>query len=257
MHTSLIPRIFSKKGCFPFLSTVPNCPKKTTAEELAELMAYTAESIVFGYFGLTAVAYTSQVEPLTLVVVGNNGGRKICLNCLRLDFEMLLLLMLLFFLNIHLFVGCSCCNGAYGELKRTYFPKPHPKVLKSCAGACSRIWIPTHLLLHHLHRLCSHRVHLLTGAGHATHEVWPTIGDSVWLEHPKVFFFFFSVRLASWFMQVQHPMVFLFVSGEQDDFNESHWSFISKYDHVLTLVFETRLQHLPKVSFRTDLFFGK
>ena len=30
-------------------------------EELAELMAYTAESIVFGYFGLTAVAYTSEV----------------------------------------------------------------------------------------------------------------------------------------------------------------------------------------------------
>ena len=28
--------------------------------ELAELMAYTAESIVFGYFGLTAVAYTSD-----------------------------------------------------------------------------------------------------------------------------------------------------------------------------------------------------
>lgn len=28
--------------------------------ELAELMAYTAESIVFGYFGLTAVAYTSE-----------------------------------------------------------------------------------------------------------------------------------------------------------------------------------------------------
>lgn len=27
---------------------------------LAELMAYTAESIVFGYFGLTAVAYTSE-----------------------------------------------------------------------------------------------------------------------------------------------------------------------------------------------------
>ena len=32
-----------------------------THEELAELMAYTAESIVFGYFGLTAVAYTSEV----------------------------------------------------------------------------------------------------------------------------------------------------------------------------------------------------
>lgn len=28
--------------------------------ELAELMAYMAESVVFGYFGLTAVAYTSQ-----------------------------------------------------------------------------------------------------------------------------------------------------------------------------------------------------
>ena len=33
-------------------------------EELAELMAYTAESIVFGYFGLTAVAYTSEVGVL-------------------------------------------------------------------------------------------------------------------------------------------------------------------------------------------------
>lgn len=32
------------------------------ASELAELMAYTAESIVFGYFGLTAVAYTSQAN---------------------------------------------------------------------------------------------------------------------------------------------------------------------------------------------------
>lgn len=30
--------------------------------ELAELMAYTAESIVFGYFGLTAVSYTSEAH---------------------------------------------------------------------------------------------------------------------------------------------------------------------------------------------------
>lgn len=42
-------------------------------QELAELMAYTAESIVFGYFGLTAVAYTSQVAGKPLDVSG--GGR--------------------------------------------------------------------------------------------------------------------------------------------------------------------------------------
>jgi hypothetical protein len=48
-------------------------------QELAELMAYTAESIVFGYFGLTAVAYTSQVAGKPLDVSG--GGREILMRC--------------------------------------------------------------------------------------------------------------------------------------------------------------------------------
>lgn len=66
------------------------------ASELAELMAYTAESIVFGYFGLTAVAYTSeehavgfQFRLIFYYIVCIVGARVVSISLLALAMKLL------------------------------------------------------------------------------------------------------------------------------------------------------------------------